>query len=292
MDGLVTWIRGQDPRWYQITCLSSLLLWGVLALDFDLSAAQAVTTIGVALATQWVCTHVWKLPSFDPKSALISSLSLCLLLRTNTLWLAAAASALAISSKFLLRVGSGERAKHILNPTNGAIVLLLLSGAPAWVSPGQWGNVALFAFLMSCLGGLVVMRSARADVALAFLAFWCVGLFGRSLWIGEPMSIPLHRLEGGALLLFTFFMISDPKTTPDSRMGRVLFALLVAAVAWWIQFRLFRTNSLLWSLAACSLFVPLIDRVLPAARFQWSAPSTGGSPRRAAPEPVVAVVSP
>ena len=39
-------------------------------------------------------------------------------------------------------------------------------------------------------------------------------VFGRSLWLGEPMSIPLHRLQNGALLLFTFFMISDPRTTP------------------------------------------------------------------------------
>ena len=44
-------------------------------------------------------------------------------------------------------------------------------------------------------------------------------------------------------------MISDPKTTPDSRAGRLLFAALVAAGAWYVQFRLFRTNGLLWSLA-------------------------------------------
>ena len=90
-------------------------------------------------------------------------------------------------------------------------------------------------------------------------------LFGRSLYLGEPLTIPLHRLESGALLLFTFFMISDPKTTPDSRAGRVLFAALVAFGAWYVQFRLFRTNGLLWSLAACSTIVPLIDRLLPGA---------------------------
>jgi len=42
-------------------------------------------------------------------------------------------------------------------------------------------------------------------------------VIGRSLYVGEPLTIPFHRLESGALLLFTFFMISDPKTTPDSR---------------------------------------------------------------------------
>ena len=99
------------------------------------------------------------------------------------------------------------------------------------------------------------------------------------------MTIPLHRLQSGALLLFTFFMISDPKTTPDSRAGRVLFAALVAFGAWYIQFRLFRTNGLLWSLAACSTIVPIIDRLLPGARYAWApsrATSTPPSVLRAA----------
>ena len=147
---------------------------------------------------------------------------------------------------------------------------MLLLTDQVWVSPGQWGSVAFFAFLMACLGGLVVNRASRSDVTYAFIAFYCALVFGRSLYLGEPMTIPLHRLESGALLLFTFFMISDPKTTPDSRAGRVLFAALVAFGAWYVQFRLFRTNGLLWSLAAWSLAVPLIDRLLPGDRYAWT----------------------
>jgi hypothetical protein len=33
---------------------------------------------------------------------------------------------------------------------------------------------------------------------------------------------------------------------------------------------MFRTNGLLWSLAACSLSVPLIDRVFRGDRYVWS----------------------
>jgi enediyne biosynthesis protein E5 len=173
---------------------------------------------------------------------------------------------LAIGGKFVFRY----KRKHIFNPTNGGIVALLLATDQVWVSPGQWGSVAFFAFLMACLGGLVVNRAARSDVTYAFIAAYCLLLFGRSLYLGEPMTIPLHRLESGALLLFTFFMISDPKTTPDSRAGRVLFAALVAYGAWYVQFRLFRTNGLLWSLATFSLMVPLIDRVLPGSKYSWN----------------------
>jgi Na+-translocating ferredoxin:NAD+ oxidoreductase RnfD subunit len=112
-------------------------------------------------------------------------------------------------------------------------------------------------------------------VTYAFIGFYCALLVGRSLYLGEPLTIPLHRLESGALLLFTFFMISDPKTTPDSRLGRILFGFLVAAGAAYVQFALYRTNGLLWSLAICSMLTPLIDYVRPGAKYQWKSPNTG-----------------
>src|SRR5262249_40437013 len=127
-------------------------------------------------------------------------------------------------------------------------------------------------------------RAARSDVTLAFLGAWTALLFGRSLWLGEPLAIPLHRLESGALLLFAFFMISDPKTTPDSRAGRILFAVLVALGGWWVQFRLFRTNGLLLSLAGFSLLVPLIDVLLPGSRYDWRSPK--GERNEPQPRPV------
>jgi Na+-translocating ferredoxin:NAD+ oxidoreductase RnfD subunit len=83
------------------------------------------------------------------------------------------------------------------------------------------------------------------------------------------MTIPLHRLQNGALLLFTFFMISDPRTTPDSRAGRLVFAALVALGGWWWQFRQFGTNGQLWSLAVCSMLTPLLDWLLPGPKHRW-----------------------
>jgi Na+-transporting NADH:ubiquinone oxidoreductase subunit NqrB len=260
-----------DPRLYQIAILSSLLAYGMAVLDFEISLPRAATLVSTALLTQWICTRAWRLPAFDARSALISGLSLCLLMRTNSDGLAVAAAVITIASKFLIRVNG----KHLFNPTNFGIVAMMALTGEVWVSPGQWGNVAFFAFLMACLGGLVVNRAARSDVTYAFIAFYMALVFGRSLWLGEPMTIPVHRLESGALLLFTFFMISDPKTTPGSRAGRMLFALLVAYGAWYVQFRLFRTNGLLWSLAAFSMTVPLIDWLLPGTRYEWARPHTG-----------------
>jgi len=258
-----------DPRLYQIGTLASLLVYGIGWLDFDITVGRVVLLLMTVLATQWIGDRLTRGRApfgSTARSALISGLSLCLLLRTNRDDLAVLAAVVTIAAKFVIRVNG----KHVFNPTNGGIVAMLLLTNLVWVSPGQWGAAAFFAFLMACAGSLVVNRAARSDVSFAFLAFYCALLFGRSLYIGEPMTIPFHRLQSGALLLFTFFMISDPKTTPDSRPGRVLFAALVACGAWYVQFWLFRTNGLLWSLAACSAIVPLIDRVLPGARYAWT----------------------
>ena len=273
-----------DPRIYQIAVLSTLLAYGLSALHFEVGPAQAAVTIGMALLVQWLCTRIARLPAFDSRSALISGLSLCLLLRSPSLIAAAAAAAIAIGSKFVLRWNG----KHMFNPTNLALVVMLASGT-AWVSPGQWGSPALFAFAIGCLGTLVVTRAARADVTLAFLAAHAAILFGYAAWLGQPPAIPLHRMQSGALLLFAFFMISDPRTTPDSRAGRVLFAALVALGAAFVQFVLYRTNGLLWSLAVCASLTPLIDRLLPGPRYAWRrshsrpAHSTGGDSHETVP---------
>jgi Na+-transporting NADH:ubiquinone oxidoreductase subunit NqrB len=256
-----------DPRVYQIGTLASLLIYGMGWLDFDVTPSRVLLLLTTVLAIQWLGDRLVGGPPFgsSARSALISGLSLCLLLRTNRPELAVLAAVVTIASKFIIRVDG----KHVFNPTNGGIVAMLMLTNQVWVSPGQWGAAAYFAFLLACAGSLVVNRAARSDVSFAFIACYCALLFGRTLYLGEPLTIPLHRLESGALLLFTFFMISDPKTTPDSRLGRVLFAALVAFGAWYVQFRLFRTNGLLWSLAACSTVVPLINRIVPGSRYAW-----------------------
>jgi Na+-transporting NADH:ubiquinone oxidoreductase subunit NqrB len=240
-------------------------------LGFDITPGRVAVLLTTVLATQWMCDRLSGAKSpfgSSARSALISGLSLCLLLRTNRTDLAIVAAMITIASKSLIRVDG----KHLFNPTNGGIVAMLLLTDRVWVSPGQWGAAAFFAFLLASAGSLVVNRAARSDVTFAFLLSYAALVFGRSFYLGEPLAIPLHRLESGALVLFAFFMISDPKTTPDARIGRVLFAMLVAFGAWYVQFRLFRTNGLLWSLAACSIFVPILNRIAPGLAYTW--PST------------------
>lgn len=268
--------RKTDPRLYQISVLASLLIYGVLWLDLEVRPGNAVAILATALLTQWACTRLFGLPRLDPRSPLISALSLCLLLRTGSLGLAAAAAVVTISSKFLIRA----RGKHVFNPTNFGLAAMMLLSDRVWVSAGQWGSAAFFGFLLAGVGGLVVHRAARGDVTWAFLAAYAAVLFGRAAWLGDPLAIPAHQIQSGAFLIFAFFMISDPKTTPDTRLGRILYAGLVAGVAGYIQFGLYQPNALIWALVSCAPLVPAIDRLLPGNRYRWlnETPSARSAP--------------
>ena len=253
-----------DPRNYQISVLSTLILLGLFHYSFHLPWWHVVGCIGATLVTQAVADKIIKRP-FDPRSPLISALSLTLLLRTGSVTLSIAAGVIAVASKYLIR----WKGKHIFNPANfGLVIMSLLFGA-AWISPGQWGQATLFALLLLALGGVVTGKAKRWDVSFSLLGFYAALVFGRALWLGDPLAIPIHQMQSGALLIFAFFMISDPKTTPNSRLGRVLFAALVAGIGFTIQFAFYNAAGIILALILCAPIVPLLDRIFPAGRYQW-----------------------
>ena len=127
----------------------------------------------------------------------------------------------------------------------------------------------MLGILLLGLGGIVTGKAKRWDVSLALLGSYGALLLGRALWLGDPLSIPLHQMQSGALLVFAFFMISDPKTTPDARAGRVLFAALVATVGFTIQFTLYNSAGIILALILCAPLVPLIDRIFKGQRYAW-----------------------
>ena len=254
-----------DPRYYQIIVLSLLLTYGIAVLDFGIRWQNALLIVLTATGVQYFFTRCLSLPRFDPLSSLITSLSLTLLLRTDDAMFAVIAASLAIGSKFLIRY----RGKHIFNPANFALVSLMLLSDHAWVSSGQWGSAAIGAFVLACLGFLVLTRARRAETTVAFIAIYAAMLFARAAWLDDPFSIPLHQLQNGALLIFAFFMISDPKTTPNSAGGRVLFAALVASVAYTIQFIYYQANGPILALILCAPLVPVIDALLKGRIYRW-----------------------
>lgn len=261
--------RYKDPRYYQIAVLGLLVGFGVIWLDVGIRWENAAAILGTAQLTQLVGSRLVGIGRFDPLSALITSLSLTLLLRTDHVAIAALAAAVGIASKFVVRFGG----KHVFNPANIALVLISLGFERAWISAGQWGSAAIGAFALACLGSVVLTRARRAETTLAFLTAYATLLLGRAAWLGDPLSIPLHQLQNGALLIFAFFMISDPRTSPNSVAGRCLYGVMVATAAYVVQFVWYEPNGPILSLAMSAPFVPLIDYFSKGCLYRWDKPA-------------------
>ena len=266
-----------DARWFQIVFLASFLAIGALARDFALTPKQVVLTFATALLTQAAWQWGLRLPARTQwggyLSALVSSFGISILVRADSDWVHPLLACLAMSSKYLLRAGPPNCRSHVLNPANFAAFAAWMWLPGAWLSPGQWGSASLAALWFLALGGIVTQRIQRLDVSLAFLLSWA-GLAGvRLAWLGyawDPgAAMWLQQLSNGAVLLFAFFMISDPMTTPQNQRARVAYAVAVAVAAFAWQWGLYRPHGLIVALFWGSWLVPLINRRWPQPRFEW-----------------------
>jgi Na+-transporting NADH:ubiquinone oxidoreductase subunit NqrB len=256
----------RDARHYQIAALTTLVIFNFGWIDFGARPLNSAFALIGALVTQVLCSRFAGIP-LDLRSPLITGLSLSLLLRADEPWIHLIAGVIAIGSKFVLRIDG----KHIWNPAGFAIVVLLFTAkSHVWISPGSWGSTAWLAALLVFFAILVLGAARRSDIAIFFLGTHAALLFARALWLGDPLAIPAHQLQSGSLLIFTFFMISDPRTSPDSRLGRFIFAASVACAAHYMAFFMQMRPALYIALIALAPFVILIDRFLPARRFTWT----------------------
>ena len=271
-------LKALDARWFQIVFLASFLTLGALARDFALTLPQVLLTFTSALATQALWQWGLDLPGKRNwggyLSALISSFGICILVRAENAWVHPLLAAVAMSSKYLIRGGAKASRSHLINPANLAAFAAWAWLPGAWLSPGQWGSDSLAALWFLALGGLVTQRISRWDVSLTFLASWA-GLLALRLWHLDYAWNPgalmwLQQASNGAVLLFAFFMISDPMTTPQRRGARVAYAVAVALLAFGWQYLLFKPHGLIVVLFALSWTVPLWNWVWPKQRFEWA----------------------
>ncbi|MGB8702440.1 MAG: Na+-transporting NADH:ubiquinone oxidoreductase, subunit NqrB, partial [Thermosynechococcaceae cyanobacterium] len=181
----------RDARDYQICFLSLFLALGVIAKDWTLQPLVIGTAILTCLTVQALASAIAIRPDATTpenplagwsvlRSALITGLSLSLLLRTDHWYTMAFAATVAILSKFTLRI----QGKHIYNPANAGIIAALCLGQDAWVSPGQWGDLGWYALLFAGAGGVVLQRVGRWDTSVVFLGVYGGLLLLRDRWLG------------------------------------------------------------------------------------------------------------
>ncbi|HEX8186631.1 MAG TPA: RnfABCDGE type electron transport complex subunit D [Blastocatellia bacterium] len=172
-------------------------------------------------------------------SAHISALAVAMLLYCNDrLWPVVFATAIAISSKSILRIPIGGASRHFFNPSNFGITMTLLAFPWVGIAPpyhfterldtvGDW---LLPAFIV--LSGSFL--NARFTHKLPLIAGWLGGfvlqaLLRSAVW-GTPITSALLPMTGVAFILYTFYMVTDPATTPTSYRNQIMFGASVAAM--------------------------------------------------------------
>jgi hypothetical protein len=263
-----------DPRWPVALILLAFTLMGQLWLDFPVSAGQVLAAVVAACLAEMVLGRLVAGRVFLPLSAFITGLGLGLLLRGEGIALLALAAVLAISSKYVFRVADG----HIFNPSNFGVIAGLSLPLGATVTSGQWGTLPLVMLGIAGAGFLVVRQAHRLWLTGGFAAG--LALTTAALSAGGQPALANHL--NAAVLLFAFFMITDPRTSPSTPTAQIVFGLstgALGAVLWSLNVQ----GGIFWALAVCCaaygilrVLSPAVPRTSPWAAF---ANAPGGRPR-------------
>jgi enediyne biosynthesis protein E5 len=264
----------KDARYFQILFQSIFLGYGIFFLHWQNEGWLYATYFVTSIVTQFLCElafgkdEISFLKSFKNgiPSVLISSFGLSLLLKTNFVWVAIFAAFISIVSKYIIRING----KHIFNPSALGIVAAILITNKAWVNPGQWGSGIVILFAVLCLGFIVVTKVQSLSASLSFLGVFASLLFIRQIiYLGWPMDYFLQSISTGSLLLFSFFMITDPKTTPNHGIAKIIWCATIAVCAFYLATFKFINAAPIFVLVFAQPLVPLLDKLFKAQRFQW-----------------------
>jgi Na+-transporting NADH:ubiquinone oxidoreductase subunit NqrB len=264
----------KDARYFQIIFQSIFLSYGIFVLHWRNESWLYATYFATSLVMQFTCEYflgkkhspfLQRLKNGVP-SVLISSFGLSLLLKTNYWWVAVLAASVSILSKYIIRING----KHIFNPSALGIVVAVFLTGNAWISPGQWGSGAVILFGVCCLGFIVTTRVQKLDVSLAFLGTFAGLIFLRQIiYLGWPLDHFVQAVSTGSLLLFSFFMITDPKTIPDHTGARIVWCIAIAAVAFYLTAFKFMNGAPIIVLVLAQPLVPILDKLFKARKFEW-----------------------
>ncbi len=214
-----------DNRYVPPVFITLILLAGQLSYGILESYERTLIAIATAIAIELILGRIFLGKWLNLASAYITGISVGILLRSPAFWPYAVGSALAISSKYVLRF----RGRHLWNPSNfGISVLIYLLPASVAMLSIQWGNNIWSMVVIWLLGSVIIWRLRRFHISATYVISFLVLAVIRS-WINhEPWLSEVSPITGPEYQLFIFFMITDPKTTVRSRMGQCIVAFLVA----------------------------------------------------------------
>ncbi|MFD9891358.1 enediyne biosynthesis protein UnbU [Amycolatopsis sp. NPDC059027] len=233
--------------------ITALTVLGHTVLGFEQAYLTPVVAVLAALATEITLESVEaavekRRPRYTGKTgavvdfllpAYITGVACAMLLFANDRFLPTVLAAVAgVATKYVFRVRIAGKSRHVLNPSNAGIVVVLLLFPWVGIAPpyeftewvtGVWGAVVPALLLIAG-----TMLNAQLTGKIPLILGWAGGFLAqavlRTLITDISLVSAILPITGTAFILFTNYMITDPGTTPSSRRGQVLFGLATAAV--------------------------------------------------------------
>jgi hypothetical protein len=284
----------RDPRLHVAAVIVTIHVLGQVELGFQVSVPQILAAILTCAIIDVAVTFHRRRSFVWPASAMLTGSGVALILRvpstppgdhwsTHAWYVFAGVAAFSLSTKYFIRY----RGSHVFNPSNIGLVIVFIVFGSTRVEPLDFwwapvGSGVLLAYAVILIGGLLI--TARLGLLATAATFWLTLAAGLGVlaasghcmvarWAFAPVcGFDYWRviMTSPEVLIFLFFMITDPKTVPSGRASRVLFGFLVAVVSTLLmapQTNEFGTKvALLGGLAIVCAFRPILERALPDAR--------------------------
>ncbi len=284
----------RDPRLHVAAVIITIHVLGQVALGFRVSVPQILAAILTCVIIEVTLTFRQSRAFVWPASAMLTGSGVALILRvvgtppndpwtTDGWYIFAGVAGFSLLSKYVIRY----RGSHVFNPSNFGLVVAFIVLGSARVEPLDfwWGPLdpALLAAYAAILGGGLLITRRLHLLALAG-TFWIALAVGIGLLAGSGHCMTANWafapvcgsdfwrviVTSPEVMVFLFFMITDPRTVPAGRVGRVVFAILVAIVSTLLiapQTDEFGTKvALLTGLVIICAARPILDRVMPEPR--------------------------
>ena len=282
-----------DSRLHVAAIVITLHTLGQVGLGFHVSVPQILAAILTTAVLQAAITFRQTRSFVWPASAMLTGSGIALILRVPSTpvgdhwtfhkwWMFSAVAAFSLLTKFIVR----RNGSHVFNPSNVGLVLAFIILGSNQIEPLDfwWAPLSnpsmIIAYAVILIGGSLVTR--RLGLLPTVVSFWLVLCAGTAMnaasgqcftarWSFEPVcgnNLWLTIITSPEIFIFTYFMITDPRTVPRSRVGRSLFGALVGVVCVLLmapqQTEFGAKVALLAGLTIMTAVRPLVERFLSA----------------------------
>jgi Na+-translocating ferredoxin:NAD+ oxidoreductase RnfD subunit len=222
-----------DVRYIVLAILALYLVLGFTILGFNRTPAQILLTTILTASFEVSLTRVFKGKWVFPLSAIITSCSLSILLNySQSYYVLIVPVFFAIGSKYIFTFNG----RHAFNPAQVAVTLSLIfassiiSVAPAY----QWYGIESMSVFIGMFGVFLLLpKINRHWLVISFLGFFTINTFIRAMIMKHHLpfeTLFLGTLSSPPFFLFTFFMITDPQTSPKTKKGQIIAGFFLALI--------------------------------------------------------------